>query len=49
AVEGLLDPSQVVNGEEGEECTFKTRAKLYRLNATEWAEVGVGLLKARVD
>ncbi|CAM9514290.1 unnamed protein product [Discosporangium mesarthrocarpum] len=44
-LQGMLDPSEVVNGEEAEECNLKVRAKLYRLGQGEWAEVGVGFLK----
>lgn len=44
-VKGLLDPSEVVNGEELEDCLHKVRAKLYRLKMKEWAEVGIGFLK----
>lgn len=47
AVQGLLDPSEVVNGEEDEKCLFKVRAKLYRLMGKEWVEMGIGHLKVR--
>lgn len=41
----LMDPSEVVNGEELEECTFKARGKLFRLSSKEWVEKGIGNLK----
>ena len=40
-----MDPSEVVNGEELEECTFKARGKLFRLSSKEWVEKGIGNLK----
>jgi hypothetical protein len=33
SVQGLLNPSDVVNGEEGEDCVLQLRAKLYRLDS----------------
>lgn len=44
-MEGLLDPSQILNGEETEECVRRVRAKLFRLAGKEWSELGIGLLK----
>ncbi|CAM9515690.1 unnamed protein product, partial [Laminaria digitata] len=41
----LMDPSEVMNGEELEECTRKTRAKLFRLVEKEWQEMGIGNMK----
>ncbi|CAM9454258.1 unnamed protein product [Ectocarpus sp. 13 AM-2016] len=41
----LMDPSEVINGEELEECTHKARGKLFRLTNKEWAEMGIGNLK----
>lgn len=41
----LMDPSEVVNGEELEECTLKARGKLFRLSSKEWVEKGIGNLK----
>ncbi|CAM9646386.1 unnamed protein product, partial [Sphacelaria rigidula] len=41
----LIDPSEVVNGEELEECVHRVRAKLFRLSGKEWTEMGIGLLK----
>lgn len=41
----LMDPSEVVNGEELEECTFKARGKLFRLSSKEWVEKGIGNMK----
>ncbi|CAM9296147.1 unnamed protein product [Ectocarpus sp. 6 AP-2014] len=41
----LMDPSDVINGEELEECTHKARGKLFRLVNKEWAEMGIGNLK----
>lgn len=43
-----MDPSEVVNGEEAEECTHRIRAKLFRLAGKEWTEMGIGLLKVCV-
>lgn len=43
----LMDPSDVVNGEELEECTLKARGKLFRLSSKEWVEKGIGNLKVR--
>ena len=40
-----MDPSEVMNGEELEECTRKTRAKLFRFAEKEWHEMGIGNLK----
>eukprot|EP00904_Undaria_pinnatifida_P005565 jgi/Undpi1/2138/HiC_scaffold_12.g05524.m1 len=40
-----MDPSEVMNGEELEECTRKARAKLFRLADKEWQEMGIGNLK----
>lgn len=42
-----MDPSDVVNGEELEECTFKARGKLFRLSSKEWVEKGIGNVKVR--
>lgn len=42
-----MDPSEVINGEELEECTHKARGKLFRLVNKEWAEMGIGNLKVR--
>ncbi|CAM9894039.1 unnamed protein product [Ectocarpus sp. 4 AP-2014] len=41
----LMDPSEVINGEELEECIHKARGKLFRLVNKEWAEMGIGNLK----
>ncbi|CAM9733109.1 unnamed protein product, partial [Scytosiphon promiscuus] len=43
----LMDPSEVVNGEELEECTHKARGKLFRLVNKEWVEMGIGHLKVK--
>lgn len=45
AVVELMDPSEVVNGEESEECMHRTRAKLFRLAKEEWMEMGIGTIK----
>ena len=42
-----MDPSEVVNGEESEECTHRCRAKLFRLDKKEWVEMGIGNMKVR--
>ncbi|CAM9909981.1 unnamed protein product, partial [Ectocarpus fasciculatus] len=44
-----MDPSEVINGEELEECTHKARGKLFRLVSKEWAEMGIGNLKVRAE
>ncbi|CAN0522195.1 unnamed protein product, partial [Ectocarpus sp. 12 AP-2014] len=44
-----MDPSEVINGEELEECTHKARGKLFRLVDKEWAEMGIGNLKVRTE
>lgn len=40
-----MDPSQVVNGEEEEECMHRVRGKLFRLAKKEWCEMGIGVMK----
>ena len=45
----LPEEVEVKTGEEGEEVLFDQRAKLYRLDGSEWKERGVGQLKLLKD
>mmetsp|Transcript_10829 Transcript_10829/g.16158 ORF Transcript_10829/g.16158 Transcript_10829/m.16158 type:complete len:326 (+) Transcript_10829:60-1037(+) len=44
-IPGLKDPKELINGEEDENIIFQTRAKLFKLNSSDWVELGVGPLK----